>query len=68
MSESHPNGFTRLGATGRGAQALAEIIANDAAWPWIAQPGFQVSTRGNVTGINWYASEDVDWSKGAYTA
>jgi peptide/nickel transport system substrate-binding protein len=41
----------------------AEIIANDAPSLWIAQPGFQVSTRSNVTGINWYAGEAVDWSK-----
>jgi peptide/nickel transport system substrate-binding protein len=45
----------------------AKIIANDAPWLWIAQPGFQVSTRSNVTGINWYAGEGVDWSKVAYT-
>jgi hypothetical protein len=30
---------------------------------WIVQPGFQVSTRSAVTGINWYAGEAVDWSK-----
>jgi peptide/nickel transport system substrate-binding protein len=41
----------------------AQIIANDAPWLWIAQPGFQVSTRRDVTGINWYAGEAVDWSK-----
>jgi peptide/nickel transport system substrate-binding protein len=41
----------------------AEIIARDAAWLWIVQPGFQVSTRSAVTGINWYAGEAVDWSK-----
>ena len=46
----------------------AEIIANDAPWLWIAQPGFQVSTRSDVTGINWYAGEGVDWSKVGYTA
>jgi peptide/nickel transport system substrate-binding protein len=45
----------------------AEIIANDAPWLWIAQPGFQVSTRRDVTGINWYAGEAVDWSKVGYT-
>jgi peptide/nickel transport system substrate-binding protein len=45
-----------------------EIIANDAAWLWIAQPGFQVSTRRDVTGINWYAGEAVDWSKVSYTS
>jgi peptide/nickel transport system substrate-binding protein len=45
----------------------AEIIANDAPWLWIAQPGFQVSTRREVTGINWYAGEAVDWSKVDYT-
>jgi peptide/nickel transport system substrate-binding protein len=44
----------------------AEIIASDAPWLWIAQPGFQVSTRSNVTGINWYAGEAVDWSKVRY--
>jgi peptide/nickel transport system substrate-binding protein len=44
-----------------------KIIANDAAWLWIAQPGFQVSTRSDVTGVNWYAGEGVDWSKVAYT-
>jgi peptide/nickel transport system substrate-binding protein len=44
----------------------AEIIAGDAAWLWIAQPGFQVSTRSDVTGINWYAGEAVDWSKVGY--
>jgi peptide/nickel transport system substrate-binding protein len=44
----------------------AEIIARDAAWLWIAQPGFQVSTRSDVTGINWYAGEGVDWSKVGY--
>lgn len=41
----------------------AEIIASDAPWLWIAQPGFQVSTRDDMTGINWYAGEGVDWSK-----
>jgi peptide/nickel transport system substrate-binding protein len=46
----------------------AEIIARDAAWLWIAQPGFQVSTRSDVTGINWYAGEAVDWSKVGYTS
>ncbi|MEV7346009.1 ABC transporter substrate-binding protein [Streptomyces sp. NPDC093544] len=45
----------------------ARIIANDAPWLWIAQPGFQVGTRKNVTGINWYAGEGVDWSKVDYT-
>jgi peptide/nickel transport system substrate-binding protein len=45
----------------------AEIIATDAPWLWIAQPGFQVSTRNDVTGINWYAGEGVDWSKVGYT-
>jgi peptide/nickel transport system substrate-binding protein len=45
----------------------AEIIAHDAAWLWIAQPGFQVSTRNGVTGINWYAGEAVDWSKVGHT-
>ena len=44
----------------------AEIIASEAPWLWIAQPGFQVSTRGNITGINWYAGEGVDWSKVRY--
>jgi peptide/nickel transport system substrate-binding protein len=46
----------------------AEIIANDAPWIWIAQPGFQVSTRRDVTGINWYAGEGVDWSKVGYAS
>jgi peptide/nickel transport system substrate-binding protein len=46
----------------------AEIIANDAPWLWISQPGFQVSTRRGVTGINWYAGEAVDWSKVGYTS
>jgi peptide/nickel transport system substrate-binding protein len=45
-----------------------ETIANDAPWLWIAQPGFQVSTRSDVTGINWYAGEAVDWSKVGYTS
>jgi peptide/nickel transport system substrate-binding protein len=45
----------------------AEIVANDAPWLWIAQPGFQVSTRRDVTGINWYAGEAVDWSRVGYT-
>jgi peptide/nickel transport system substrate-binding protein len=40
-----------------------EIIAHDAPWLWIAQPGFQVSARSDVTGINWYAGEAVDWSQ-----
>jgi peptide/nickel transport system substrate-binding protein len=47
-------------------QRCAEIIAPDAPWIWIAQPGFQVSTRRDVTGINWYAGEAVDWSKAGY--
>jgi peptide/nickel transport system substrate-binding protein len=46
----------------------AEIVANDAPWLWIAQPGFQVSTRRDVTGINWYAGEAVDWSKVGHTS
>jgi peptide/nickel transport system substrate-binding protein len=46
----------------------AELIAHDAPWLWIAQPGFQVSTRSDVTGINWYAGEAVDWSKVGYTS
>jgi peptide/nickel transport system substrate-binding protein len=45
-----------------------EIITDDAPWLWIAQPGFQVSTRSDVTGINWYAGEAVDWSKVGYTS
>jgi peptide/nickel transport system substrate-binding protein len=45
-----------------------EIVANDAPWLWIAQPGFQVNTRRDVTGINWYAGEAVDWSKVGYTS
>ncbi|MDT4926693.1 MAG: peptide/nickel transport system substrate-binding protein [Pseudonocardiales bacterium] len=45
-----------------------KIIAHDAPWLWIAQPGFQVSTRRNLTGINWYAGEAVDWSKVSYTS
>jgi peptide/nickel transport system substrate-binding protein len=45
----------------------AAMIENDAPWLWIAQPGFQVSTLGDVTGINWYAGEAVDWSKVDYT-
>jgi hypothetical protein len=32
------------------------------------QPGFQVSTRRDVTRINWYAGEAVDWSKVGYTS
>jgi peptide/nickel transport system substrate-binding protein len=47
-------------------KSCARTIASDAPWIWFAQPGFQVSTRGNVTGINWYAGEAVDWSKVAY--
>jgi peptide/nickel transport system substrate-binding protein len=43
-----------------------EIVANDAPWLWIAQPGFQVNTHRDVTGINWYAGEAVDWSKVGY--
>jgi peptide/nickel transport system substrate-binding protein len=46
----------------------AAIIANDAPSLWIAQPGFQVSTRNDVTGINWYAGEAVDWSRVRYTS
>jgi peptide/nickel transport system substrate-binding protein len=46
----------------------AQTIANDAPSLWIAQPGFQVSTRRDLTGINWYAGEAVDWSKVAYTS
>lgn len=46
----------------------AELIADDAPWLWIGQPGFQVSTRSNLTGINWYAGEAVDWSKVGYTS
>jgi peptide/nickel transport system substrate-binding protein len=46
----------------------AAILAGEAAWLWIAQPGFQVSTRRDVTGINWYAGEAVDWSKVSYTS
>jgi hypothetical protein len=30
------------------------------------QPGFQVSTRRDLTGINWYAVEAVDSSKVGY--
>jgi hypothetical protein len=46
----------------------ARIIANDAPWLWIARPGFQVSTRRNLTGINWCAGEGVDWSEVGYTS
>jgi peptide/nickel transport system substrate-binding protein len=49
-------------------KACAEIIADDAPSLWIAQPGFQVSTRSDVTGINWYAGEAVDWSEVGYTS
>jgi peptide/nickel transport system substrate-binding protein len=39
-----------------------KILVDDAAWLWIAQTGYQVATRANVTGINWYSGEAVDWS------
>jgi peptide/nickel transport system substrate-binding protein len=39
-----------------------QILVDDAAWLWIAQTGYQVATRANVTGINWYSGESVDWS------
>jgi peptide/nickel transport system substrate-binding protein len=39
-----------------------EILVDDAAWLWIAQPGFQVATKASVTGVNWYSGEAVDWS------
>jgi peptide/nickel transport system substrate-binding protein len=29
-------------------------IINESPWLWIAQPGYQVATRDNVTGVNWY--------------
>ncbi|MDX6418754.1 MAG: peptide/nickel transport system substrate-binding protein [Trebonia sp.] len=45
-----------------------KIIVHDAPWLWIAQPGFQVSTRRNLTGINWYAGEGADWSNVGYTS
>jgi peptide/nickel transport system substrate-binding protein len=47
-------------------KGCARVIANDAPWLWIAQPGFQVSTRRDLTGINWYAGEAVDWSRVRY--
>jgi len=46
----------------------AELIANDAPWLWLAQLGFQIGTRRNVTGINWYAGEAVDWSQVSFTS
>lgn len=39
-----------------------QILVDDAAWLWIAQTGYQVATRADVTGINWYSGESVDWS------
>jgi peptide/nickel transport system substrate-binding protein len=44
------------------------LIADDAPWLWLAQPGFQVSTTKDVTGINWYAGEAVDWSRVSSTS
>lgn len=29
-------------------------IITESPWLWIAQPGYQVATRSNVVGINWY--------------
>jgi peptide/nickel transport system substrate-binding protein len=65
--------LARAGRPGLGWEARVEahrrcfeIIADDAPWLWIAQPGFQVSTRSDLTGINWYAGEGVDWSKVGY--
>jgi peptide/nickel transport system substrate-binding protein len=38
------------------------ILVQDAAWLWVAQTGFQVATREDLTGLNWYSGESVDWS------
>jgi peptide/nickel transport system substrate-binding protein len=43
------------------------ILVEDAAWLWIAQTGYQVATRADVTGINWYSGEAVDWSLVEFT-
>jgi peptide/nickel transport system substrate-binding protein len=49
-------------------QTCAGQVAHDAPWIWIAQPGFQVSTTRDLTGINWYAGEAVDWSLVRFTS
>lgn len=43
-------------------QKCNQILVDDAAWLWIAQTGYHVATRSNITGINWYSGESVDWS------
>jgi peptide/nickel transport system substrate-binding protein len=39
-----------------------QILVDDAAWLWMAQTGYRLATRANVTGINWYSGEAVDWA------
>jgi peptide/nickel transport system substrate-binding protein len=43
-------------------QQCENILVTDAAWLWIAQPGFQVPTRSNVSGVNWYPGQATMWS------
>lgn len=33
---------------------LAKAIIDDSPWLWLLEPGYQVATRNNVTGMNWY--------------
>ena len=34
--------------------AAAKLLIEDLPWIWIAQPGWQMASRSNVTGLNWY--------------
>ena len=43
-------------------EGCTKILIDDAGWLWMAQPGFQLATRDDVTNINWYDGESVDWS------
>lgn len=36
-----------------------KAVIDDAAWIWLAQPGFHIASRSNVTGLNFYNSDSI---------
>ena len=40
---------------------VARTVIQDAAMLWMAQPGFHIATRSNLTGLNWYGGDNIRW-------
>jgi peptide/nickel transport system substrate-binding protein len=46
---------------------INQLVIEDAALLWMAQPGYHIATRSNLTGMNWYGGDGIRWDLVQFT-